>query len=297
MLRHQANGKKFVPYPPRDQMKDTGMSHAPTPRRLGHTFFGMMELIYHSIVRDVRKSHSNAFMGLFLNILQTVVFVLTFYLMFSLLGMRGSAVRGDFLLYIMSGIFLYMTHTKAMQAVLQSEGPASPMMQHAPMNTAISITAAALSALYLQVLSLIVVLFVYHVAFTPVVIDNPIGAIEMLLLSWFTGVGVGMILLAIKPWAPDLVNVVASIYGRANMIASGKMFLANSLPAHMLVLFDWNPLFHTIDQARGDVFINYNPHFSSPTYPLYVGIGLLMIGLMGEFYTRKYASISWSAAR
>jgi ABC-type polysaccharide/polyol phosphate export permease len=63
------------------------------------------------------------------------------------------------------------------------------------------------------------------------------------------------------------------------------------------VLFDWNPLFHTIDQARGFAFINYNPHFSNWQYPLYVGITLLMIGLMGEFYTRQYASASWSAKR
>ena len=30
----------------------------------------------------------------------------------------------------------------------------------------------------------------------------------------------------------------------------------------MLTIFDWNPLFHTIDQARGFTFINYNPHYS-----------------------------------
>lgn len=273
------------------------MFQAPIQPKRGRTAFSMLELIYHSIVREVRKTHRNAFLGLILNMLQTVVFVLTFYLMFSLLGMRGNAVRGDFLLYIMSGIFLYLTHTKAMQAVLQSEGPASAMMQHAPMTTAISITAAALSSLYLQLLSLFVVLFIYHVAITPIVIDDPAGAFAMLLLSWFTGVAVGMILLSIKPWAPDLVNVISSIYARANMIASGKMFLANSLPASMLALFDWNPLFHTIDQARGFVFVNYNPHFSSATYPLWIGLGLIMIGLMGEFYTRRNASISWNASR
>jgi len=104
------------------------------------TIFGMLELVYHATVREV----------------------------FALLGMRGAAIRGDFLLYIMSGIFLFLTHTKAMGAVVGSEGPASPMMQHAPMNTAISITAAALASLYLQTLSLVFVLFIYHVAFVPV---------------------------------------------------------------------------------------------------------------------------------
>ena len=266
-------------------------------RTASRTIFGMMELIYHSVVRDVRKSHRNALVGLFMNMMQTVVFVLTFYAMFNLLGMRGNTIRGDFLLYIMSGIFLFMCHTKAVTAVFSSEGPASAMMQHAPMNTFIAICAAALSSLYLQLLSLFCVLFIYHVVFVPIEIDNPIGAMAMLLAAWFSGVAIGTVFLALRPWAPDATKVVVSIYSRASMIASGKMFVANTLPSSMLVLFDWNPLFHTIDQARGYIFLHYNPHFSSPTYPMYVAIGLLMIGMMGEFYTRKNASISWSAAR
>jgi len=257
----------------------------------------LLELIYHATVRSVRQTHGNAFIGLLTNMMQTVIFVMAFYVMFSLLGLRASAVRGDFLLYIMSGIFLFLTHTKALGAVVGSEGPASPMMQHAPMNTLVAISAAALGALYIQILSLAVVLFVYHVAFTPVVIDDPVGAFGMLLLAWFTGVAIGMVFLALKPWLPGFVGIASSVYSRANMIASGKMFLANSLPANRRSLFDWNPLFHSIDQARGYTFLNYNPHYTNISYPLILGIVLIMVGLMGEFYTRKHASISWSARR
>ncbi len=272
------------------------MFHVQAPKSRTRTVLGMAELIYYSAVRDIRKSHRNALMGLIMNIFQSVLMIASFYAMFALLGMRGNAVRGDYLLYIMSGIFLYMAHTKGMSAVVSSEGPASAMMQHAPMTTAISICASALSSLYLQVLSIFVVLFIYHVGFKPIVIDNPIGAMEMLLIAWFSGVAVGTIFLAIKPWAPEVTRIGSSVYGRINMIASGKMFLANTLPASMLAIFNWNPLFHCIDQMRGDVFLNYNPHFSSPTYPLYVALVLLMLGLLGEFYTRRHASVSWTAA-
>ncbi|KEP68689.1 ABC transporter permease [Thioclava sp. BHET1] len=263
---------------------------------LGSTF-SLLELIYHATVRQLRKSHGNALVGLILNMFQTMLLVLTFYIMFSVLGMRGNAIRGDFLLYIMSGIFLFMTHTKAMAAVFGAEGPTSQMMKHAPMTTAVAIAAAALSSLYIQLLSMFVVLFVYHTAFTQFVIYDWVGALAMVFLSWFTGCAIGLVLFAAKPWAPDIIGVVQQVYSRANMIASGKMFLANNLPHKMLVLFNWNPLFHTIDQARGYTFINYTPHFSNWHYPLYVGLALVMIGLMGEFYTRQYASISWGARR
>ncbi len=260
-------------------------------------FLTILELIYHSIVRSVRKTHNNALLAIATNLLQVVIFIGAFYVMFSLLGLRSAALRGDFLLYIMSGIFLYMTHTKALGAVVGSEGPASAMMQHAPMNTIVAICSAALGALYIQVLSLAMILFVYHVAFTPVVIEQPGGAFAMLMLAWFSGAALGLVVLAVKPWFPTAVGIFTTIYQRANMIASGKMFVANTLPGFMLAMFDWNPLFHTIDQARGYAFLNYNPRYSEPMYAFWVGLVLLMIGLMGELYTRRHASVSWSARR
>ena len=255
------------------------------------------ELVYHSIVRKVRQTHGNAVLSLLLNMMQSAIFVLAFYVMFSVLGLRSAALRGDFLLYIMSGIFLFMTHTKTLGSVVGSDGPSAPMMKHAPMNTIISIMSAALSTLYIQVLSLFTILFLYHVLMTPLEINQPIGAFAMLLLAWFTGLSIGVVFLALKPWFPTFVGVASTVYQRANMIASGKMFVANTLPGFMLAMFDWNPLFHCIDQARGFAFINYSPHNSSIAYPLGVGITLLMVGLMGEFYTRRHASVSWGARR
>lgn len=256
---------------------------------------GVLEVIYHATVRQLRKSHTNALVGLMMNVLQTMMLVAVFFLMFSILGMRNAAVRGDFLIYIMSGIFLYMTHVKTLGAVVGSEGPASPMMQHAPMNTLVAIASSALSSLYIQVLSVVIVLYIYHIAFNPIEFENLPGAFGMLMLAWFSGIGVGLIFLAIKPWFPKFTSIGSQLYTRANMIASGKMFLANTMPYTMLKMFDWNPLFHVIDQARGYAFINYNPHYSNWHYALIVALALTMIGFVGEAYTRKHVSISWSA--
>jgi ABC-type polysaccharide/polyol phosphate export permease len=170
-------------------------------------------------------------------------------------------------------------------------------MKHAPMNTLIAISSAALGALYIQVLSMVSILWIYHAAFQPIAIHDPAGAMGMVLLAWFTGVAIGMVFLALKPWMPDVVKVTSSIYARANMIASGKMFVANTMPAFLLPFFDWNPLFHAIDQARGFTFINYQPMHTSALYPLWVGLACVALGLMGSFYTRQHASVSWQARR
>jgi len=255
----------------------------------------ILELIYHGAVRTIRKTHGNAVLGLLINIAQTLLLVVVFYVMFLFIGNLGGGIRGDPMLYVMTGIFLFMVHVKSVGAVVQAEGPTSPMMNHAPMNTIVAIGAAALGELYIQILSMSVVLFLYHAIWIPLVIHDVLGALLMLLLAWFSGVAIGMIFLAAKPWAPNLVGLIVQIYSRAQMVASGKMFVANTLPSMFLPYFDWNPLFHIIDQARGFAFLNYAPHYTSVSYPLLVTFGALVLGLMGEFYTRQRASISWSA--
>jgi ABC-type polysaccharide/polyol phosphate export permease len=171
------------------------------------------------------------------------------------------------------------------------------MMKHGPMNSIIAIASASLATLYLQILSILVILFFYHVCFAPVTIDQPVGAMAMVILAWASGVGVGMLFKGASPWAPEFFSVFTTIYTRANMIASGKMFLANAMPTSKLAWFWWNPLFHTIDQTRGFTFLNYSPHYSSILYPIQVTAVLILLGLMLEFYTRSHASISWSAGK
>jgi ABC-type polysaccharide/polyol phosphate export permease len=256
--------------------------------------FATIELIYHVAIRNLRKTHGNAVLGLVISIIQALLMVVVMYFMMQLFGMRRLAVRGDFLLYVMSGVFMFMTHSKAIAAVSGADGPTSSMMMHAPMNPIISIMGAALAALYQQTLSASVILFVYHVTWTPITIDEPVGMLGMYLLSWFVGVGIGMIFLSAKPWQPDTVMILSTLYRRANMIASGKMLLANNAPPNIRSWFDWNPLFHTIDQGRGYIFLNYTPRFTSIEYALYVGLVCVMIGLMAEFFTRQYASASWN---
>jgi ABC-type polysaccharide/polyol phosphate export permease len=271
--------------------------HKPIQKTALGTAFETAELIFHIAIRNLRKSHSNAVLGLVMTILQSLLLVLIMYATFSLLGLRRVAVRGDFMLYVMSGVFMFMTHIKTIGAVAAAEGPTSPMMMHAPMNPIISICGAALSTLYQQVLSASVILFAYHSLWNPVTIDEPVGMVGMLLLAWYCGIGIGMIFMAATPWQPETVSIIRTIYQRANIIASGKMVLANTTSPRLRGLFDWNPLFHVIDQARGFIFLNYTPRYTSIEYALMFGTACLMIGLMAEFFTRQYASASWGARR
>ncbi len=51
------------------------------PRSTLQSAISILELIYHTAVRNVRKGHGNAFMALASNLFTAVVFVGAFYLM------------------------------------------------------------------------------------------------------------------------------------------------------------------------------------------------------------------------
>ena len=257
--------------------------------------FSLAERTYHATVRAARSKHRNAIVALLIEMLQAFVFILVFLGLVHILGRSGGQIRGDTLLYVMSGIFMFRSHNKSIAAVSGAADSVGGMMQHAPMNTVITILSAALSTLYLQVLSAITILTIYHLAINRITIDQPVAVMGMMILAWAYGSSVGLVFAALKPWFPRAVMIAKTFFMRANMIASGKMFVANSLNFMMLKMFDWNPLFHIIDQTRGYVFLNYSPRYPSVEYPVRVMIIVIVIGLMLEFKTRQHASRSWKA--
>lgn len=273
------------------------MFNANRPTTYWSGFFVTLNLIFETTVRSMRSGNRNAIVGLAKSILLTVAFLVAFQLLFQLLGMRTTPLRGEFILFMMSGIFMFLTHVKAVGAVAGADGPTSPMLQHAPMNSIISICGSALSCLYIQFMAMVCILMFYHAAIKPISIDDPIGALGMFLVAWGSGCAVGIMFMGMRPWLPTVTSLLTTVYQRANMIASGKMLAANTLPASALILFSWNPLFHTIDQTRGFVFINYTPHKTWLLYPIIISVILISIGLMLEFFNRHRVSVSWSAGR
>ena len=266
-------------------------------RNLVQAAFTTLALIYHQTVHTLRQTHANAVIGILITMMQSVLMVAGFLAMYWVMGVKRSPIRGDFLLFIMSGIFMFMAFNGAMAKVSGAGKSTNQMMKHGPLNTAIAMSGAALAALYTNVLSALVLIAIYHMLINPIEIENWRGTLAMLVLAWFSGSALGLVFLSIRTWFPVPGQMISQVFGRANMVASGKMFAANNLPNFMLAMFDWNPLFHIIDQTRGFVFVNYTPHNSSLSYPIYVTLALLMIGLMAEFVTRNSASLSWGAGR
>ena len=264
-------------------------------RGLTGAAFVTLALIFHQTVYNLRTSSRNPLAGLALIVAQNLMLVGFILGIYYLIGLRTSPIRGDFLLFLMSGIFIYMTHVKAVGSVATSYSLAKGLVKHEPLNAAIMIAASALAALYQQTLGCAVILLFYYLAFEQFTIYNWQGVAVIFILAWFSGCCIGVVFLGITPWAPKLAGFITTAYSRVNMFASGKMVVANSIPGFILPWFAWNPLFHLIDQGRGFMFINYSPRATNLTYPLWFSLGAVMLGLLINFSTRKYESASWGA--
>ena len=245
------------------------------------------------VIREIRKTHEHLLTGMLINVGQTILLVGVFYLMSTLSGLGTTMIRGDLLIYLITGVFLFNFHVRAMMAVLSAEGPSSPLMSHGPMTRSLALSAAAIASLYSQITSVIIVFGLYHAFVEPVELQHPLGLGACMLLAWASGAAVGLGFGALRTsMGPKSASFLSQVYSRVNMVASGQMFVANMLPAKILVWLGWNPVFHMIDQARGYAFLNYTPRFTTLEFPLLATGSLLVVGMLASNYADRRSRLS-----
>lgn len=257
-------------------------------------FFGtleFMELVFHSVVREVRTQSGNATLGILREVVSISVFLGIFYLLFLFMG-RQIAIRGDFMMFLLTGIVLMVIHIKAISSVRGASNATAAIMQHAPMTVILSIITKAFAGLYLQGIAISMIVLFLWIFGMDLAVKNPAGLVLPVIFSWASGISIGLIFMMASPVAPMTVKALTPFYMRAQMITSGKFMPAAYMPTAMLPWFQWNPLFHTIDQARLATFVNYNKEVSSMAYPIWFTLIAMTLGLMGEFWSRKNLSKS-----
>lgn len=252
---------------------------------LSQAALSFLDLLYVSVVREFRVTNGGAIMSFFSALATPLLLFGMFYVMYEVIG-RSVIVRGDFLLFVMTGIMMYLMHIRAVTTLKGAMHSVKGMIFYAKASIILSIISSALYQLYLNVIAIIIIMGTSYLIRGHLEIYNPSGLLLPFFMGWASGLAVGMMFMAVKPLAPILIPRLFQLYRRLQMFSSGKMLLGNMIPASMLPFFQWNPLFHSIDQARGEAFINYIPRNSNMTYPIYFTIAVFVLGLLIEFAVR-----------
>ncbi len=137
------------------------------------------------------------------------------------------------------------------------------MMQHAPLNTAATMAAAALASLHPQVLSLAAILFACHVAWAPGVGNAPLGATGPMPLARIPGVA--------PPWRPQALVPRRGRRGGLGPRARQRDRVGQGVRGHRdasppPALAPPDAPFHAIDRARGFAIPNSDLHNSFREY-------------------------------
>ena len=268
-----------------------------TPKRskdsLVREIVRFLDLLFHTTVRNVRESSVNPIISIIFQVLTSVMLIFVFIFFIRVLGTKTIAIRGNEIQFVMCGVQLFMIHNAALGAASGAGGVRNVMTLHTHITHFMLVLAAGLASLYIQILAILIVLPVVHIIFEPIEFQSLNSFCYALFLAWASGLAIGYVLSGLQPYAPKAIGLITVLYMRANMIFSGKMMVANTIPAFMLPFFYWNPLFHTIDYARGASFINYTPRLTDINYALTLTLILIPIGMILQKNANSKVSDSW----
>ena len=241
-------------------------------------------LVYALVVRDLRTEHRNAALGILLSVAQPVVMGLVFFGFMMLMGGGAGPVRGDALTYVVSGFIIFFCHIRTVSAVAGSLR--QDMLNHQRLTPFLMICVKAIGSLYKNVFALLIMLAANYLLRDVYAMQDGLLFILVIFWCWLGGIAVGAIFLALNRYV-SWGSVLSTTYIRIMFFTSGKFFIASKIGGAIRPYFDWNPLFHLLDQGRGAIFLNYSARTTSMDYAITVILLLLVVGFLTENYVRR----------
>lgn len=262
----------------------------------GRTLFDgavrLHEILGATIVHSIRQETGRSSLGFAAALIRPLAMLAMFWAMIELGGAGMLAIRGSTVTFLLTGIFCFLVHTGTIQKVSVALRKSRGLAYHAPASTFVFVLSQAFGSLYLHLSVAVLIVTVAVLAGVPLDLRDPAGLMLPYLLSWASGVGVGMILMALGHVSPTGSEVVSTLYIRIQFFTSGKFWAANIMPPFLADFAIWNPLLHIIDQMRGAAFVNYFPKFTNLAFPAWFTAAVLLIGFMGEHWVRRRFSLS-----
>ncbi|MGG7564765.1 ABC transporter permease [Rhodovulum sp. DZ06] len=248
-------------------------------------------LLCHALaVQGIARQSTGSF-GLLAAFATPVALCAGFLAAYEILGLFRPAIRGDVVIFLLTGIYLFQLAARARGAADLNGGGA--LLWHQPVQPALVVWSGALGAFYITVTSMGLILTGAALWRGVPPAADPAGLGAPLLLAWGFGVGSGMVMSGISRYAGGA-QLMGMLWQRAMFLTSGIFFLASAIPGWLRPFFDWNPLFHIIDAMRMAAFVNYGGGDTSLEYAALCVAGLLAVGHALERKVRADFSISRS---
>jgi lipopolysaccharide transport system permease protein len=238
------------------------------------------ELVIHGVYTDLRTEVARRFLGFLWWVIEPVMFMAVFYVVFGL-GMRQGGP--DYAPFLLCGMVPWKWFDGSVrQAGISIVANANLIQQiFVPKYVFGLVQILSNSFKFLVVLTLLLLLVVL-LGRRPSL--EWLGLLPLILTQLVFILSVGLLLGALIPFAHDLKQVVDNVL-MLMMFLSGIFFSAETLPDSIRPFFDYNPMVVIIESYRSIVLANHWPDWAALAYVLVVAAPMLLVGL---FVLRRY---------
>ena len=244
-------------------------------------------LIWALTVRALREASGGAIIGVLKGILMAFTFCIAFYLLMSFMGLAGLTVRGDMMVFILIGVGFFFTAKMTMMAAMKAMTGSWALTRHPHLTPVLFVYAESLATLYNWTLAIMTIYIANGLVKGSFDLQEPIMFFPIYFITWLTGVGAGMVM-GFGMFYFSWFAMIKRILFKLIFFSAGKFTNANLIPTDMLWFFYWNPLFHLIDQMRDAAFVNYTARKTNLEYPIFVCLGLLLLGHILHDYMLRH---------
>ena len=246
--------------------------------------YAFLALVYALVVRDLRSEHKNAALGILLSVAQPLVMGLVFYGFMEVVSGGRGQVRADRLTFVIIGFTLFFVHIRAASSV--AGALRADMMNHQRLSPFLLICVRAVGSLYKNMLALLIMIALNYLLRGVYEMQDALLFVSVVFWCWLGGAAAGAVFLALNRYL-SWGSVLQTTYIRIMFFTSGKFFVANKIGGELRPFFDWNPLFHLLDQGRSATFLNYTARTTSMDYAIGVSLAVLVVGFLVEHYVRS----------
>jgi len=110
--------------------------------------------------------------------------------------------------------------------------------------------------------------------------------IEAFTATALLGFGFGMVNAVVTSLWESWVHI-EKVLTRPLFFLSGIFYIPSTLPPEAVAVLKWNPVLHLVEWFRNGYYAGYNSTVLEQTYPLFIAMVLIFLGLLGERVFRK----------
>ena len=246
-----------------------------------------LELVLFLVYTDLRTEVARRFLGFLWWILEPVMYMAVFYVVFEM-GMRQGGP--DYVPFLLCGMVPWKWFDGSVrQAESSILGNSSLMQQiHVP-KVIFGLVQVLTNTFKFLVVLLLLVIFMISLGHHPSIAW--FGLLPLALVQLFLIISAGLLLAALIPFAHDLKQVVDNLL-MLMMFMSGIFFSTDAMPEEARKFIGLNPMVGLIEAYRDVLMHNHWPQWADLGYALMVSVPMLAIAItVISRYERHYPKL------